>query len=72
MTTTTTGSAARPGLARTGTGDIALAAAMLLVLGVTAILFRPPLPVDETRYLTVAWDMTRAGNLLVPHLDGQG
>ena len=35
MTTTTTGSAARPGLARTGTGDIALAAAMLLVLGVT-------------------------------------
>ena len=22
--------------------------------------------------VTVAWDMTRAGNLLVPHLDGQG
>lgn len=72
MTTTTTGHAARPGLARTAAADLVLAAAMLLVLGVTAILFRPPLSVDETRYLTVAWDMTRAGDLLVPHLDGQG
>lgn len=70
--TTTTGSAARPGLARRDAADLALAAAMLLMLGVTAILFRPPLPVDETRYLSVAWDMARAGNLLVPHLDGQG
>jgi 4-amino-4-deoxy-L-arabinose transferase-like glycosyltransferase len=37
----------------------------------TAISTRPPLPVDETRYLAVAWDMWRDGNYLVPHLNGE-
>ncbi|MDD9878777.1 MAG: glycosyltransferase family 39 protein [Magnetovibrio sp.] len=31
---------------------------------------RPPLPVDETRYLAVAWDMWLEGHYLVPHLNG--
>src|SRR4051812_30653292 len=31
---------------------------------------RPPLPIDETRYLTVAWEMWRTGDYLVPHLNG--
>jgi len=31
---------------------------------------RPPLPVDETRYLAVAWEMWRTGDYLVPHLNG--
>ena len=40
-----------------------------LIMGV-AIITRPLLPVDETRYLAVAWEMWRDGNLLVPHLNG--
>ncbi|MES2968282.1 MAG: glycosyltransferase family 39 protein [Pseudomonadota bacterium] len=31
---------------------------------------RPILPVDETRYLTVAWEMWQGGSKLVPHLNG--
>ncbi|GGB57383.1 hypothetical protein GCM10011505_42850 [Tistrella bauzanensis] len=53
-------------------GDIVLAASMVLALAVVTIALRPPLPVDETRYLTVAWDMARSGSVLVPHLDGSG
>lgn len=29
-----------------------------------------PLPIDETRYLAVAWEMHRGGDWLVPHLNG--
>ncbi len=36
----------------------------------TGIVLRPPLPVDETRYLTVAWEMWLRGDFLVPHLNG--
>ncbi len=36
----------------------------------TGIALRPPLPVDETRYLTVAWEMWLRGDWLVPHLNG--
>ena len=32
---------------------------------------RPLLPVDETRYTAVAWEMWRTGNWLVPHLNGE-
>ena len=37
----------------------------------TALATRPLLPVDETRYLAVAWDMWLEGNWLVPHLNGE-
>jgi len=30
----------------------------------------PPLPIDETRYLAVAWEMRLTGEFLVPHLNG--
>ena len=45
---------------------------LFLSLAVLAIALpiRPPLPVDETRYLAVAWDMWLKGNYLVPHLNG--
>ncbi len=45
---------------------------LLLSLAVIAIALtiRPPLPVDETRYLAIAWDMWLKGNYLVPHLNG--
>lgn len=32
---------------------------------------RPAYPLDETRYLAVAWEMWRDGNFLLPHLNGQ-
>ncbi len=44
-----------------------------LVLMIVAIATRPLLPVDETRYLTVAWEMWQRGTFadyMVPHLNG--
>ncbi|MGH8618005.1 MAG: ArnT family glycosyltransferase [Burkholderiales bacterium] len=35
-----------------------------------AVATRPYLPVDETRYLAVAWEMHWRGDYLVPHLNG--
>lgn len=32
---------------------------------------RPIMPVDETRYLSVAWEMWLRGDFLVPHLNGE-
>jgi len=43
---------------------------MWVILMATAIETRPFLPVDETRYLAVAWEMWNDGNYLVPHLNG--
>ena len=40
----------------------------LLLLPVA--LFLPALPIDETRYLAVAWEMRLHGDFLVPHLNG--
>jgi len=38
-----------------------LGAAIMLWLAIAAVMIMtlPPLPVDETRYLTVAWEMNR-------------
>jgi 4-amino-4-deoxy-L-arabinose transferase-like glycosyltransferase len=41
---------------------------LLLILPVALIL--PALPIDETRYLAVAWEMRVHGDFLVPHLNG--
>lgn len=38
---------------------------------VVALSTRPLLPVDETRYAAVAWEMWQGGDFLVPHLNGQ-
>lgn len=40
-------------------------------LVVAALWARPLMPVDETRYLSVAWEMWQRGDWLVPHLNGQ-
>ena len=48
-----------------------VAIAGFTLLAVTGIIVRPLLPVDETRYLAVAWEMWRSGNLLVPTLNGE-
>lgn len=42
-----------------------------LLLVVVAVVTRPPLPVDETRYLAVAWEMWLRGDFIVPHLNGE-
>jgi 4-amino-4-deoxy-L-arabinose transferase-like glycosyltransferase len=44
--------------------------ALWLAVVISTLGARPPLPVDETRYLAVAWEMWRTGGLLVPHLNG--
>lgn len=36
----------------------------------TALYARPPLPIDETRYLSVAWEMWQGNQFLVPHING--
>lgn len=43
---------------------------MWAALVAAALSFRPLLPVDETRYVTVAWEMWLRGDFLVPHLNG--
>jgi 4-amino-4-deoxy-L-arabinose transferase-like glycosyltransferase len=40
-----------------------------LVLVTGGLLLRPLLPIDETRYVSVAWEMWLNGNYLVPHLN---
>jgi 4-amino-4-deoxy-L-arabinose transferase-like glycosyltransferase len=42
----------------------------LTLVGVS-LLCRPPLPVDETRYAGIAWEMWVSGDFLVPHLNGE-
>ena len=55
------------------TTGIHLPSTFLLVFISAAVAWwaRPLLPVDETRYLSVAWEMWRTGDFLVPHLNGE-
>lgn len=46
------------------------AAALFAVMTIIVALARPILPIDETRYLTVAWEMWQGGSRIVPHLNG--
>ncbi|MCB6179607.1 glycosyltransferase family 39 protein [Rhodobacter sp. Har01] len=48
-----------------------LALGLALVWALVLPQLRPLLPVDETRYLTVAWEMHGAGSAIVPHLNGE-
>ena len=43
----------------------------IIPLSILAWYVRPLLPIDETRYLSVAYDMFTSGNYLVPHLNGE-
>lgn len=47
-----------------------LACLWLLLVGIT-LAWRPLWPIDETRYLSVAWEMWNKNSLLVPILNGQ-
>ena len=60
----------RQRLARTNRGAaLAWIALWALLLG-AALWLRPLWPIDETRYLSVAWEMWSRGDPLVPHLNG--
>ncbi|WP_431299099.1 ArnT family glycosyltransferase [Tabrizicola sp. BL-A-41-H6] len=48
-----------------------LALGLAIGCAVLLPLMRPVLPVDETRYLSVAWEMQRDGTFIVPHLNGE-
>jgi len=43
----------------------------LWALLTATLLFRPIIPLDETRYLSVAWEMWQRSDFLVPYLNGQ-
>jgi len=49
---------------------LAGAGAILAAAAGAGLWLRPLLPVDETRYLTVAWEMWSRGDWLVPYLNG--
>ncbi len=46
-----------------------LSFAICTLLCATSLLLRPAFPVDETRYLTVAWEMHQSGNWILPTLN---
>ena len=48
-----------------------LLVASVLLLAVLQLWLRPLLPVDETRYLSVAWEMWSRSDFLVPWLNGE-
>ena len=41
------------------------------MLTAVVVISRPILPVDETRYLSVAWEAHQRGDYLVSHLNGE-
>ena len=44
---------------------------LYLLVVFVSIYSRPLIPIDETRYLSVAWEMWQSHNFLVPHINGE-
>lgn len=70
--------APQPGARGKGTGALSSSSGGLLfvfslfaIFIVSTLVVRPLLPIDETRYLSVAWQMWLRGDFLVPHLNGE-
>lgn len=55
---------------RTERGQFLLALSLLILLTAVAIISRPMTPIDETRYISVAWEMWLRGDYLVPFKNG--
>jgi 4-amino-4-deoxy-L-arabinose transferase-like glycosyltransferase len=51
------------------TKDCAIIGALCLGLFLAAVFFRPALPIDETRYLSVAWEMFLRHNYFLPTMN---
>jgi len=47
-----------------------LSPALLLLLLLPLLNVLPPVPIDETRYLSIAWEMRQTGNWILLHLNG--
>ena len=60
-------------MARPGRHSTQLAAALALFVAAVLVMIwlRPLMPLDETRYLAVAWEMWTGGSKFVPHLNGE-
>lgn len=58
------------GAGRSGRGMVILASFMLILLAGVAVFSRPIMPIDETRYIGVAWEMWLRGDFLVPFKNG--
>ncbi|MDO9006664.1 MAG: glycosyltransferase family 39 protein, partial [Thiobacillus sp.] len=43
----------------------------LVALTAVALLVRPLTPIDETRYVSAAWEMWLRGDFLVPYKNGE-
>ncbi len=56
---------------RSGLSLYRLSCLFWVTLMAVALYARPHLPVDETRYLAVAWEMWFRGDFLVPYLNGE-
>ncbi|MCC7254660.1 MAG: glycosyltransferase family 39 protein [Dokdonella sp.] len=50
--------------------ELALPLLLTALLSLPVVFLLAPLPIDETRYLAVAWEMRLGGEYLVPHLNG--
>lgn len=62
------------GVTRTGATSRAglwLSVALFALVAVVGVLVRPALARDETRYLSVAWEMWLSADWLVPHINGE-
>lgn len=55
---------------RSLSGNIGLVAVWAMLIGLS-LAVRPLFPIDETRYVTVAWEMWLRGDFLVPYLNGE-
>ena len=60
-----------PGWAQEGKKLIGMWAGALLVLLLVSLIGRPDIPIDETRYIGVAWESWLHGDWLVLHANGQ-
>jgi 4-amino-4-deoxy-L-arabinose transferase-like glycosyltransferase len=54
-----------------GRRPILVAVVLWAAVAAASLTLRPPLPIDETRYLSVAWEMWSAGDFLVPRLNAE-
>ena len=46
-------------------------AVLFVIVVIAGVILRPLLPIDETRYISVAWEMYVNGDYLVPHKNGE-
>ncbi len=61
----------QPDTESSGRGRLLLSVLLLAALTAVALLTRPLIPIDETRYVSAAWEMWLRGDFLVPFKNGE-